>query len=566
MLPGSDNSSKTDAKTSQHRHIIFSEEQEIQRIRHYEEVLLIPNVIDDPPQIKLTVLSLGDRAISVIRDFIEALWIQEVSARGLLLAIRGILRTPAGALTGTMVVIARESATNREIKDTKVGRTLRQEYLIVNTIFGLLAIPTIWSSYLLQACGQEKHVAEAIQRYMRMYLIGFPCFMILRANNQIVATLFNPKLAWIYTGIHTGITLGLGHILTYGELGFPEMQESGLGLAHATASIVSCAISTTHISCRRGFARYQISLCPTRKDFNWEEMKRLIKLATPSALQSILEFLTYIFINAWIGKNNEKDLGEMSIGTQVSLLAFVFSTAISRIAKALVKHYLILDEVHKAKKVGAKALYFNIIIVSSLCIGYIGFPRQISALLGASHKEQERANNILPLYGANQFFETLLFVIAGILSGYEDTIKPLFVSMARTVGIAGFALIGNLCFDLSNESLLIGMVGASAIAASTLYFYWKKTAIQAEEAEENAAGEISSHCKLLCCFGKRRRPHRAIGYGAVAPAEEPERTSSWWDCIGSFFSNAFCCCGRRRCGTINDPDEHLPLLVGHQNR
>ncbi|MCK4608150.1 MAG: hypothetical protein KAT71_01600 [Gammaproteobacteria bacterium] len=474
-------------------------------------------------------LALGSFATSAM---MASMGTDTLAASALISTTRNLFQVTACAMTVATALSAAPAKDKREI-----GVIVKQQYGITACVSAVAMPIMIFSSPILQLLGQEQSTADTAQDFLRGYALGFPFFVAINANNQIMlVTNRLESIASLFT--QQGLAIGLGYILAFGEFGLPALGPQGLGYGSAIASLTTFAGYSLYMQSRAMFREYGIFSSNNKKGLS--VFKDLLFKGLTIGVQAGSELLIYIPFTQIVAAMGETDLASTDIAIQYMTIASVPVLALTQASGILISGFIGKQQGGNAWKMGKINLLFNLVVPLTYLGLSLAIPRQLVKPFSDDSAVIDTAQNLLVLSSIGAVIDSVRFAAMGSLRGYKDMLFPALASIIPVSGISiASAYLLSYEAGLGAGSIFIGLDIGLTVAAGVMiprWLYKSTTAVKNEPAIvnilDNSAGDsikqpgvlnkISSYC---CGFFAKKSSHNinpqisdiivAPGFGSI---------------------------------------------------
>lgn len=356
-----------------------------------------------------------------------------------------------------------------------VGKIMQQGYLI-----GLSSsIPSLLIRYfskpILLALKQNPLLVGHAQAYFHASMWGFPATILVTADEQLLLASDKKLLYVIMSFSDLAVTLGLGYVLMYGKLGFPEMGIASLGYASAARSWLAFIIYKLYFILHKDFKPYKLFNLSLHNFFS--ELSTYLKIALPVTLQ-ITSKSSFMFIV------------NMMIGSRYGLSSLVALQVVTRyvpIASLPVQALALATSIQVGTKLGLRnyssiSRYGNTGVLLGLC--HVSLLLAICAsmptILASPFLNVDDPNNVKTIELLRPFFIILLVgqmleaidtTSVAALRGLMDTALPMLIGIISTWLVA-FPLIYVMVNHFGASATMTAMISGLALSSIIDWGLW----------------------------------------------------------------------------------------------
>lgn len=364
-------------------------------------------------------------------------------------------------------------------EDAKTGRRALRMAIWLCIGYAALMLPLVWfSEPIMLALGQEPHIAELAQSYLRVLCLAILPFLVGHVMRNFLSAVERASLIlWVTLGTAI-LNVPLNWVLIFGRYGAPEMGVRGAAVATVIASLIS--LVTFIIYVRRKLPDYDpLPRFWVRDD---EALWTVFRLALPIGLTTVAEGGLFAASNVMVGWLGEVPLAAHSIALQLSALTFMGHLGLSQALTVRAGYaYGKRDEgLLRELTLTGKAIALIWVLVTVVL--FLGLP---SLLVGAFIKPTDPLRPEVMALGIVLLRYAALFqladagqvLMASALRGVQDTQIPMYLALV------GYWLVGMpaayLCafpLGMGAAGVWVGLCVGLAMACLTLgWRFWGRS-------------------------------------------------------------------------------------------
>lgn len=290
--------------------------------------------------------------------------------------------------------------------------------IIINIILFIIC------PYVIKFMGAEGLVFDYSVQYVRIrsmemvFAFIFACFQAVRQSQGDTLT---PVILQV-TAVLVNIVLTGTFVYVMG------MGVFGAGLATVTGQVIICPACLYYLFIKKGKLKLR------RKDLklkNWDKVKKLTFIATPSAASQALSSLGFLILNTLILDYGAVVTAAFSVGNKISNMLLMPVFAIGSVLAAYVGQNIGAGNIKRAKKAYrvSRNLSLSIAIIGSLAI----FPlrHQVIALLTNDLNTQREAINYIVWVLITMPLMAMFQNYVGVFNGSGNTRFSFIMETAR---------------------------------------------------------------------------------------------------------------------------------------
>jgi putative MATE family efflux protein len=400
----------------------------------------------------------------------------DVAAVGMAQVIRMLVLVGVLSVTAGSMALAAQAVGQRD--DRRLRFVTRQSLMLALLIgIGLSLFGLIFAEYIMQFLGGDSspEVVAMGASYLNIFFLGGAFLTLNFAINALMQGAGDTVTPLILVGIINAINVLMNYLLMFGPGPFPALGLDGAAIGTviarglgATAGIV-LFYSGRNIIKLKGF------------DYrpNWQMFKDILGIGVPSGLQGIARNLTQIFVLRIVTATPAAAFGAaaLAIGSQIESLATMPVLGINVAATALIGQSLGAWQVDEAKRRGAVAIGFSILVMLVLSLPMLIFAPQLVILFEPSANPTilSAGTAYLRIDGLSYIFVAIAMVTNGALRGAGDTIPGLMVTIiGRWFVTIPLAFVLALVLDFGINGVWIAIAIGNVVQGSLILVRWSR--------------------------------------------------------------------------------------------
>ncbi|CAN5535754.1 MATE family efflux transporter [soil metagenome] len=405
--------------------------------------------------------------------FVNRLGSHAVSVVGLTEAVITLVYSAAIGLSAaaTAVVARRVGEKNPEAASEAAAQSL--------IISGILILVMSIAGYhyaenILRLMGAEEKAVQMGVNYTRIMLGGSAVVVLLFLINGIFRGAGNASIAMRSLWIGNGCNIILCPLLINGLGPIPAFGITGAAMATVIGRGIGVIYQLIHL-----FADKNEYL--QMKNIRWvpkfEIIKSISTIATPAAVQFIIQSASWIFLAAIVAKYGS----EASAGYQTAIRLFVFfilpAWGISNAAATLVGQNLGANQPERAEMSVRKIAKYNAVLMSGVMLFFIFFTRPLIAFFipDTTHAEYDYAVQALRIISSGYILYGIGMVLMQAFNGAGDTRTSTYISL---VGFWFFqvplAWVLARYLEMGPLGVFISIPVAEVLVTAIYFYYFRK--------------------------------------------------------------------------------------------
>ncbi len=300
----------------------------------------------------------------------------------------------------------------------------------ISLIYGVLVLPVmIWSAPLLRAIGQDPHISQLAQNYLRIACWGvFPALMVMVLKNYLSGLERAGIVLWItiLTLFANGV---LNYALIFGNWGAPELGVRGAAIASVSVQALGALVLAFYI--HRKLPEHAMFQRFWRSDR--EAMSAVFRMGWPIGMTLLAEsglFSASAVMVGWVGT---AQLAAHGIALDIAALAFMLHVGLSNAATVRAGQAYGLKNELRLKR-GARVVIAMSLFIAVLVVGaFLTFPEFLVGLFLAPDDPNRAVIipigiSLLAVAALFQFADATQVIALGLLRGVHDTKVPMIIA------------------------------------------------------------------------------------------------------------------------------------------
>lgn len=342
-----------------------------------------------------------------------------------------------------------------------------------NLIFGIIisAVLLLFNRQILTFIGAEGKILDFSCQYLS--IVGG--FIFLQAYlNSLSVIVRNHGMTQISMYVTVGMNIVntvLDVIFVLGLFGLPKLGVIGVAIATTFSRMIGAIILTIVI-----FTKVEkLSIFKLIKPFPVNDVKNMVKVGVPSALESFLYNLSQLVVTSIVLTClSDVDLITKTYVQNITMFFYIFSVSIGQASQILTGHLVGANKMDEAYKQGSKS-YRNALIITMI-ISVIGiiFRTQLISIFTNDAQVIELGSNILIMNIILELGRTTNLVVIACLRGAGDVIFPTVCAIfsmwvISTLGSYIFAVT----FGMGIYGLWIAFAADECVRGIFMIWRWK---------------------------------------------------------------------------------------------
>lgn len=258
--------------------------------------------------------------------------------------------------------------------------------------------------------------------------------------------------------------------LIYGHLGMPALGLRGSAISTCLARVYMAAVliffAWQHER-RRGHPLFAHWPGP-----HWQQLRTLILLGSPAAVQIVLEVGAFGVATLMAGRLSAIALAAHQIVLNCASATFMVPLGVSAAAAVSVGHAVGARDLPRARRAGWLALAVGAGFMAIAAVAFLLLPRTLLHIYTTDESVVQLGTRLLLLAAAFQIFDGIQTVATGALRGVGETRKPMLINLAG-YWFFGLPLGYALCFRWQRGIFGIWIGLTVSLVAIALFLLWQ---------------------------------------------------------------------------------------------
>lgn len=328
-----------------------------------------------------------------------------------------------GISMAATAVVARRIGEKDPIAAGKAGM---QAILIAFSITSVISVlGVIFGTEILLLMGASQEAAEHGTPFIRIMMGGSIVIMLLFLINGIFRGAGNAAIAMKSLWIANIANIILCPVLINGFGPVPAFGLTGAAIATTIGRSIGVSYQLYHLF--NGKNLLKITLAYLKP--NWEQIKALVKIASPAVLQFVIASCSWIFL-AQLVATTGGDNGSAGYQTAMRLMMFFLLPAwgLSNAAATLVGQNLGANQVQRAEDAVLKTVKYNVIYMASVMLISLLGAELLVAFFTNDPEVQVYAVEAVRVVALGYIFYGMGMVLINAFNGAGDTWTPTWVN------------------------------------------------------------------------------------------------------------------------------------------
>ncbi len=341
--------------------------------------------------------------------------------------------------------------------------------------YGLVMLVPLWYlKPILLALGQEPHLTEIAQDYMRIAVWGiFPALLIMVLKSYLGA-LERAQVVLVATLVAAAANVFFNYAFIFGHFGFPEMGAKGAAIASVLTITLDTVFLVLYAAYKPALKQYQLFVKPLKPD--WPALREVTRLGAPIGMTMLAEVGMFSAATLMVGWAGTLQLAAHGIVLQIASLSFMIPLGIANVATIRAGRALGRQDQTGLWRASVVVVLSALAIAALAMVVMLSVPQTlISLFLKPSEPNYllilEMGGALLLVAAAFQVVDAMQVVGLGLLRGIKDTGAP----MVGGVAVASIWPVvegSRICGDLDGMAAMQVKTPAGPIWVISLHLHW----------------------------------------------------------------------------------------------
>ncbi len=371
--------------------------------------------------------------------------------------------------TASAVLISQYLGAGKRESASRIGALSITFHLIFGVIIS--GVFLLFSRPILSFIGATGDVLRFSSEYLSI-VGGFIFLQALMSSMSVIIR--NHGMTQVSMFVTVGMNVMntvLDTVLVLGLFGFPELGVKGVAIATTISRFFGVCVLAVVL-----FTKIEKpSIFKLLKPFPTEDVKNIVKIGVPSALETFLYNISQVVITSMVlNCLTETELITKTYVQNVSMFFYIFAVSIGQASQILIGHLIGANKFDEADKQAKKSHRTAILITMSACVVGVLLRNSLLGVFTDDTAVIALGANIILINVALEFGRTTNLVVIACLRGTGDVVYPtvcaifsmIFVS---TLGSYIFAVV----LDMGIYGLWIANAADECLRGVLMIIRWK---------------------------------------------------------------------------------------------
>lgn len=376
----------------------------------------------------------------------------------------------AGFSIAVMPMVAEADAKDDQLKVRRVTRM----GMWLSVAYAFVMFPLFWwSGSLLKLIGQQEHLADSAQVYLRVAGFGLLPALLTNVVKSYLAALERTQVVFWITVAAALTNAAVNYVLIFGHFGAPELGIVGAAIASLVVQVVS--IIGVVIYARWEFPNHELFARLWKVD--GEVLKAVFLLGFPIGLTALSEVTLFAMSTTMMGWLGTVPLVAHGIAINIAGLTFMLHLGLSSAATVRAGNALGREDYEHLAAGARMAIWMSMGFALVAVLVMVSIPRPLIALfISASDPNYEAVltlgATLMLLAALFQFVDGAQAMALGLLRGVQDTKWPMILA-AISYWLIGVSTGYGLAFVAGWEGVGVWLGLVAGLATASVLLMWR---------------------------------------------------------------------------------------------
>lgn len=371
--------------------------------------------------------------------------------------------------TASAVMISQYLGAKRRDSASKVAALSIAFHLIFGILISLLFV--FFGKHILQFIGAKDNVLQFSSEYLS--IVGGFIFLqaLMSSMTVIIRNHGMTKVSMFVTVGMNVMNTALDVVLVLGLFGFPKMGVKGVAIATTLSRFMGVCVLAIVL-----FKKIEkLSIFKLLRPFPKEDVKNIVKIGVPSALETFLYNVSQVIITSIVlNCLTETELITKTYLHNITMFFYIFAVAIGQASQILIGHLVGAKKFEQANHQAYKSYGLALMIVLSASVLGALFGSKLVSIFTDDAAVIALGSSLLFINLALEFGRTSNLVLIACLRGTGDVFYPtacaIFSNMLiSTLGSYLFAVV----FGLGIYGLWIAIAADECFRGVLMFLRWR---------------------------------------------------------------------------------------------
>lgn len=237
---------------------------------------------------------------------------EALAAMGFAFPVTITLFAFAGGIgTGASSVIARAIGSGNQDQAARLVTHAQILTLLIGAALGVLG--GVFAADIADGLGAEGVVRQMTVEYLRVYMLGFPFFMLGMVGSTLLRATGSAASPGIVMAVGSGLQVAFGPVLIFGWFGFPAMGIAGAAWAYVASRTLSVLIYWVLLS--------RVRMLSWSFDRLLQSWKEILHVGAPAIASGLIMPVSMLIITRLLAQHGHEVVAGYNVASRVETMA-----------------------------------------------------------------------------------------------------------------------------------------------------------------------------------------------------------------------------------------------------
>lgn len=279
----------------------------------------------------------------------------------------------------------------------------------------------------LELMDTPSDVIDLATKYMRIYFLGMPFFMLYNFGASILRAVGDTKRPLIFLVI-SGVVNAVLNVFLVTVF---KMDVDGVAIATVISQMISCVLV---LGCLyKSDSVYQLRL--KKLKIKWEYLAQIFRIGIPAGIQSTLISFSNVLLQSSVNSFGSTAMAGYTAANNIMSFLYMAANAVTQASMSFTSQNYGAKKPKRMDRVFASGLILEVAICLPLGVLAYVFGDELSSIYTESAEVIKYSVEILGLTTVPYFLCGIMDVFPGILRGMGRSTVPMILCLLGTVGM-----------------------------------------------------------------------------------------------------------------------------------
>ncbi len=418
-------------------------------------------------------MAMGSLSMNFAR-FAEAIYLgfvgtEALAAMGFAFPITIFLFAFAGGIgTGASSVIARAYGAGDRAQAARLVTHAELLVLIIGVVAG--AFGMVFAEDVVALLGAQGEVRSMATEYLSVYMLGFPLFMLSMVGSTLLRATGSAASPGVVMTTGSVIQIGLGPLLIFGWLGFPELGIAGAAWAYVASRVFSVALYIVIL--------VRVRMVSWSLDDLWKSWWAILHVGGPATASGLIMPVSMLVITRLLAGHGHEVVAGYTVASRVETMVHMVLWSASSSISPFVGQNWGARNYARVRRAMRLANWFCLAwgVVTFVVLAIAG--DAVVRLIDPNETVREVAAMFFLIIPLSIGFMGVMQVATSCFNALGQPLPPLTISIARSIAFyVPLAILGDYLWGYVGIFLATAL---SNVLLGILAWYWNRVVVKRE--------------------------------------------------------------------------------------